>query len=160
MNPQFNRESLAEALSDKQIVYVFLGKELGARSEDLSCYLNGKVQYERLAQTQLFRIGLERIRRGAKSYRIAMMCAEREPIECHRAILIARYLEPDLEVRHILSDGTLQSQKQLVERLLHRFQLHTTDMFRSNDEIVTEGYRRQAETIAYQLDSAPSSTDS
>jgi uncharacterized protein (DUF488 family) len=43
-NPQFNRDELKEALTHTGIVYVFLGKELGARSEDAACYENGKVQ--------------------------------------------------------------------------------------------------------------------
>ena len=44
MNPQFNRESLKQALRTANIQYVFLGKELGARSEDRRCYRNGQVQ--------------------------------------------------------------------------------------------------------------------
>ena len=156
MNPHFNRESFAETLRLARIAYVFLGKELGARSRDRSCYLNGKVQYERLAQTDLFRVGLERVKQGAKSYRVAMMCAERDPMECHRGILIARYLEPHLEVQHISPDGRLESQDQLVERLLSTFQLHATDMFRSKGETISEAYRRQGEIIAYQLESASS----
>jgi uncharacterized protein (DUF488 family) len=54
-NPQFNREDLKETLDDNGIAYVFLGKELGARSQDAACHDGGKVQYERLAQTELFK---------------------------------------------------------------------------------------------------------
>ena len=65
MNPQYNRESLAAALKDEGIKYVFLGKELGARSDDPACYQNGRVQYQRLAQTSLFKSGIERVLQGA-----------------------------------------------------------------------------------------------
>ena len=59
---------------------MFLGKELGARTEDRSCYHERKVQYGRLAQTELFRHGLDRVQEGAKKYRIVLMCAEKDPL--------------------------------------------------------------------------------
>ena len=62
MNPQYNREDLRTALNDAGISYVFLGKELGARSENKACYHDGKVQYGLLAQTDLFRHGVDRVR--------------------------------------------------------------------------------------------------
>src|SRR6266542_183121 len=66
MNPQFNREELKEALLAHGIAYRFLGKELGARSDDPHCYVDGKVQYDRLAETDLFNKGLQRVLRGMK----------------------------------------------------------------------------------------------
>src|ERR1700704_3164996 len=80
MNPQFNRENLKQSLSANGIKYVFLGKELGARSEDHSCYRNGQVQYDLLARTDLFKQGIERILEGTQKYRVALMCAEKEPL--------------------------------------------------------------------------------
>src|ERR1700687_4881379 len=70
LNPQFNRETLKEAIRPHGIKYVFLGKELGARSEDPNCYENGKVKYDRLARTELFRHGLERVQKGIRKYRL------------------------------------------------------------------------------------------
>jgi uncharacterized protein (DUF488 family) len=57
MNPQFNVDALKESLKSKGIAYVFLGRELGARSNDPSCYRGGRVQYGLLAQTKLFNKG-------------------------------------------------------------------------------------------------------
>src|SRR5271168_1164248 len=91
-NPQFNREELKESLRPHSIKYIFLGKELGARSEDPSCYDRGKISYDRLAQTALFQQGLDRIQEGTKTHRVAIMCAEKEPLDCHRTVLVARYL--------------------------------------------------------------------
>jgi len=48
INPRFNRESLKKSLEESRISYLFLGRELGARSEDPHCYQGGKVQYDRL----------------------------------------------------------------------------------------------------------------
>ncbi|MDE3118388.1 MAG: DUF488 domain-containing protein, partial [Nitrospirota bacterium] len=84
INPQFNRETLQHALKVHGIIYVFLGKELGARSGDPAAYVNGKVSYDHLAKTGLFKNGLERIRAETEHHRIALMCAEKEPLTCHR----------------------------------------------------------------------------
>src|SRR6476620_2497616 len=63
-NPQFNRNNLQETLLQAGITYIFLGRELGARSDDPACYENGKVQYDRLSRTELFHIGVERLKTG------------------------------------------------------------------------------------------------
>ena len=104
--PQFNKDALEASLSADKIKYVFLGRELGGRSSDPNCYANGRVQYARLAATDLFAKGIDRIIRGASEYRIALMCAEKDPLDCHRTILVSRALvDRGIAVEHILSDG-------------------------------------------------------
>ncbi|HVC60270.1 MAG TPA: DUF488 domain-containing protein [Acetobacteraceae bacterium] len=150
MNPQFNREPLRKALRAEDVKYVFLGKELGARSEDRSCYRNGQVHYDLLAKTELFREGTERVKEGARSFRIALMCAEKEPLECHRTILVARRLvEQGLKVKHILADGSTEDHEQTIERLVQRLRVPGSDMFRSPQEVVAEAYARQGSEIAF-----------
>ncbi len=115
-NPQFNRETLKQKLLEHDIKYVFLGRELGARSDDRSCYENGRVQYARLAHTDLFSHGIERVIRGAGEYRVVLMCAEKEPLECHRTLLVARVLvEHGVVVKHILANGSLESHESTME---------------------------------------------
>ena len=81
-NPQFRREKLQTALAAAGIQYVFLGEELGARSQDPACYdADGRVSYARLAQTDLFRKGIARLKAGMADHRISLMCAEREPLK-------------------------------------------------------------------------------
>ncbi len=156
VNPQFNRDRLKRALQQSGIVYVFLGKELGGRTEDPSCYFHGKVRYERIAKTDLFRKGLERVREGMKQYRIALMCAEKDPIECHRTILVARQLdELKLQVKHILEDSSLESHDHALNRLLRRLNLSDSDMFRSREEMLQDAYRIQGERIGYEERSRP-----
>ena len=151
INPQFNREDLKEALRRSGIRYVFLGKELGARSEDPACYEHGRVQYDRLAHTDLFRRGLERVQEGMKKYRLALMCAEKEPLECHRTILVARHLAAlGFDVRHIHADGKLESHAAALSRLARMFNLPEDDMFRSREELLADAYRRQEERTAYE----------
>jgi uncharacterized protein (DUF488 family) len=149
-NPQFNRETLQQDLQANGIAYVFLGEELGARSEDPDCYENGKVQFDRLAQTPLFQSGIERVLEGAKRYRPAMMCAEKDPLECHRTILVARTLiERGVDVRHILEDGSIESHDRALDRLLTQFKLDEPDLFRTREESIADAYRLQAGRIAY-----------
>ena len=151
MNPQFDREALSKELKSAGISYVFLGKELGARSEDQACYMNGQVQFERLAKIELFRDGMERVLEGIERFRIALMCAEKEPLVCHRTILVARALaESGVKVQHILSDGTLEEHEAATQRLLGMLGMTEPNMFLGREELVSEAYRIQASRIAYE----------
>jgi len=91
-SPQFNRDPLKRSLASAEIKYVFLGRELGARSNDPNCYEAGKVQYDRLAKTELFQNGIERLLQGAAKETIAVACAERDPLDCHRTLLVTTQL--------------------------------------------------------------------
>jgi uncharacterized protein (DUF488 family) len=153
LNPQFNKEPFKAALKECGLSYVFLGDELGARSPDPNCYINGKVQYELLGQTAAFKIGLERLQTGATKFRVAMMCAEKEPLICHRTILVSRHLhERGFNVRHILGTGDLEDHESSITRLLTLLRLPDADMFRTRAEIIAQAYTMQAERIAYGSD--------
>ncbi|MEG4108564.1 DUF488 domain-containing protein [Microcoleus sp. S13_C5] len=121
--PHFNKSEIKASLSSVGIQYVFLGKELGARPEDLSCYdTSGKALYDRIAATPLFSAGMQRLIQGAANYKISLMCAEKDPITCHRTILVCHKLKVfNLQIHHILSDGNLESHEHLEERLLSKF---------------------------------------
>jgi len=156
VNPQFNRDELKKVLPIYGIKYLFLGKELGARSDDPSCYEGGKVQYDRLARTDLFQQGLMRIQDGMrKGFRVVLMCAEKEPLECHRTILVSRHLAAlGINVQHIHANGRLESHADALRRLSRMVGLSERDMFRSTDDLQTEAYRRQGDRIAYKLEPA------
>ncbi|MEG3977156.1 DUF488 domain-containing protein [Microcoleus sp. herbarium8] len=121
--PHFNKSEITAFLSAAGIQYVFLGKELGARPEDLSCYdTEGKALYDRIAATPLFSAGIQRLLKGAANYKISLMCAEKDPITCHRTILVCHKLKAfNLQIKHILSDGNLESHQDLEARLLSKF---------------------------------------
>ena len=146
----FNKEALERSVKAEGIKYVFLGKELGARSDDRSCYQNGRVRYPLLAKTALFRKGLERVMAGAQDFKIAIMCAEKEPLECHRTLLVSRALEADgVTVQHILADGSLESHTDAMLRLIDVVGLQREDMFRTPEEILAEALATQGEKVAY-----------
>ncbi len=88
-NPQFNREPLRHGLREQGISYVFLGEELGARRSEPECYVNGRADYSLVARMPAFIRGLDRIIQGAARMRLAMMCAEKDPLDCHRCILVS-----------------------------------------------------------------------
>lgn len=149
-NPQFNRETLQKELKRKGLQYVFLGRELGPRSDDPACYIEGKVQYNLLAGTDLFRKGLERLKKGMESFRIALMCAEKDPVTCHRAILICRHLRGNgLKISHILEDGSLEDNEDSIKRLMKLLKIQDTHLFKAREEIIQDAYDMQSERIAY-----------
>jgi uncharacterized protein (DUF488 family) len=149
-NPQFNREPIAAFFKRKGVEYLFLGRELGARSEDRSCYRNGRAEYSLIAQSRLFASGIEHLLGAAGKFNIAMMCAEKDPLGCHRTILIARHLhEQGVDVRHILEDGSLEAHEQLLLRLLAAHGMQENHLFHSRDELVAIAYEKQAEEIQY-----------
>lgn len=151
MSSQFNREALSGVLRSHQIDYVYLGKELGARPADRSAYADGKVRYELLSRTDLFQSGITRVLDGADRHRLALMCAERDPLECHRSVLIARLLmSKSTAIHHILPDGGIESHEALVERMLQKLNKGSGDMFSSNEQLVADAYRTCEQAIAFE----------
>src|ERR1017187_1403336 len=152
-NPQFNREPLQRALQEHGISYVFLGDELGARRAERECHVNDRADYTLIARTPAFNSGIDRVIRGAAKMRIALMCSEKEPLDCHRSPLVSPHLRRrGLQVFHILADGTIESHEQTESRLLHLFELPERELFRLPDEIAAEAYKLQGDKIAYQED--------
>ena len=149
-NPQFNREDLACVLKASGLEYLFLGHELGARSSNSACYRDGRAQYSLIAKTPLFEQGIERLQAAMEDRRVAILCAEKEPLTCHRSILIGRYLhERDFDVRHILEDGSLEDHDASLLRLLALHGMQENNLFHTRDELVAIAYEKQAEQIEF-----------
>lgn len=160
--PHFNRDVLNDVLDSCSIGYLFLGGELGGRPADRSCYdSDGRVKYDRVAETEGFDDGLRLIMRGADDRRIALMCTEKEPLECHRTLLVARALADNrVVVEHILADGRLEDHDAAMNRLLDLFKLPPNgDMFRSRAEVIAEALTRQAGKVAYVGEKLPGGND-
>jgi uncharacterized protein (DUF488 family) len=148
-NPAFNRDALKRELKACGMRYVFLGKELGGRPADPACYENGRASYTRMAQTDLFMVGLDRVIQGSVSHRIALMCSEGDPLNCHRTLLVARALaERGLPIAHIERNGQSTSQVDIEARLLRTVGL-SDNLLRSRDELLAEAYDLQAKRVAY-----------
>jgi uncharacterized protein (DUF488 family) len=146
----FNRHALKEALACDGISYVFLGKELGGRPDKNEYYTDGIADYEKMATSELFRRGLQRIEEGARSYRIAMMCSERSPLDCHRCLLVGRALaQRGVNVTHILPDDETVTQSEIEEQLLAMAGMGHEDMFASRAERLSNAYRERSRKVAF-----------
>ena len=123
--PQFNMEELRRFLKYNDVQYLHFGKEFGARRTDC-INEEGQVDFEDAVKTTAFLSGVERIKNGIeKGYRIALMCSEANPLECHRFSLVARYFfESGWDVQHILKDAELASHEMLEQQMIQEF-LHS-----------------------------------
>lgn len=149
-NPQFNKQRLQKSLADAGIGYLFLGDELGARSQDPAHYENDKISYRKLAASEPFQRGLARLLSEAGLRRVAIMCAEREPLECHRTILVAREVDrASVPIQHILSDGSLEDHAHVMQRLIASLKLPQADLFSEPAETWDIAYDTQAMRLAY-----------
>lgn len=148
--PHFSRQALMPALARAGIAYVFLGDQLGGRSANPACYKNGRLQYARLAAEPSFEAGIDRIKAGMHRFQIALMCSEKDPLGCHRALLVGRRLHQDhVDVRHILADGLVETHAAMETRLLALCKLADNDLFRDRRACIEEAYQIQGDRVAH-----------
>ena len=147
---QFNRPVLETLLKKEGIRYVFLGDELGARRSERECYVDGQARYDLIARTTAFAEGIRRVLEGAQKFRLVLMCTEKDPLTCHRTILVCRELRRrGVKISHILSDGSLEAHEALEERLRAEMKLNQPSLFESADELLEQAYQKQGLKIAY-----------
>jgi uncharacterized protein (DUF488 family) len=147
--PHFGRPRLTASLAAAGIGYLWLGEELGVRRADPSCYEDGRVRYERIAESDGFRRGIEIVARETARRRAALLCAEKDPLTCHRTILLAPHLSAlGFELRHILATGELESAEAAHARLVREERLDA-DLFAPPAAILAEAYARREEKVAY-----------
>ncbi len=148
-NPQFRYKALSELLGSAGISYIFSGKSLGARPGDPGFYENGRPRFDLLAQRIDFRRELERVLEEASAVRCCLMCAEKEPLSCHRTLLVCRNLKnKDAEIYHILYDGSLESHSDTEKRMIRAHGLDEPRLFNSSyEDILETAYDLQIERI-------------
>jgi uncharacterized protein (DUF488 family) len=148
--PQFNRDDLSRELRSDGISYVFLGKELGGRPRERRFYCDGVADYEEMALAADFQKGLDRIVKGIKEHRIALMCSERDPLDCHRCLLVSRALQQrGVRIRHILGNGKVVHHSDIEDQLLKLSGRGADDLFAPHSERLATAYRERSRKVAY-----------
>jgi uncharacterized protein (DUF488 family) len=126
----FDADTFGPFLRENGIAYVFMGDLLGGKPQDPTLYPNGRLDYDLMAARSEFRAGIDRLISGAGKYRICLMCAEKDPLDCHRTLLIAPVLKAaGFDLRHLVSDGRVETQAETEKRMIAINGGDTADLF-------------------------------
>jgi len=148
--PWFSGKNLAATLAQHGMAYLAYGEALGGRPRSATLYRDGIADYEAMARQPEFQAGIERLCADAARLRVCIMCAEREPLDCHRCLLVARALAArGLAIGHILHDDTIEPH-QATERRLLALTKADDDLFApGQNERLAAAYRGRARAVAY-----------
>lgn len=126
--PQFGREHLARSLAAAGILYRYEGGSLGGKPK-------GGGSYDALAERPDFKDALGRLIEQAQDATLCLMCAEKEPLDCHRTVLVSRRLaERGVAVEHLLADGRQAPHAAIEERLLETSEHGGPDLFTTAED--------------------------
>ena len=148
--PWFSRKNLEARLAAEGMAYLPCGETLGGRPRDQSLYRDGIADYEAMAQQDEFRESVTRLQSDASRRRVCLMCAEREPLDCHRCLLVARALsQQGLSIGHILHDGAIEAHAVTEQRLMD-WSAAGDDLFVTGQtQRLAAAYQRRARAVAY-----------
>jgi len=148
--PWFSAKNLALRLQGDGIAYMPFGDSLGGRPHDPALYRDGVADYEKMAQQPEFCAGLERVLQIARQHRACLMCAEREPLDCHRCLLVARAIAArGFMIGHILHDGAIEPHTATEQRLLADSEPGDDLFVTGQSERLAAAYRRRCRAVAY-----------
>lgn len=153
----YNKDIIKNILKQNKIYYRNYSEEFGARQKDLKFYTNGQMDFRKFVKSEQFLSGVNKIKKGMElGYNFALMCSEKDPINCHRSILVAKGMR-DLGFKplHILANGSIQTQEDIDRRLLEMYfpDYLQCNLFESFNESVKieEVYLLQNKKIGYKL---------
>ncbi len=153
----YNKDKLQSVLKNQNILYRNYVKEFGARQTNAK-YLgdNGQVDFCKFRTSEIFKSGVEKVKRGMElNYKFCLMCAETDPLTCHRSILLSKGIQDEgIAIKHILKDKSLETHAELEERLIQMYfpsnnQLSLFDTHHSQAELLEQSYVLQNKNIGY-----------
>lgn len=156
----FDSNILELKLKENGILYRNYAYEFGARQEDKSLYPNGYLDFEMFSKTENFKQGVKKLDSGTLlKQTFALMCAEKDPYNCHRCIMVSRFLqEYGYEIFHIVSHNNVVSQKEIENRLLNeyypkrnQYSLFSEDNL-SDEECLICAYRKRNKDIGFKIE--------
>jgi len=157
-NPQFTQPAFETLLRGENIGYTFLGEELGGRPANADLYRqNGTVDYQACRKSFAFRAGIERVAAEAARHKVALVCAEEDPLDCHRFLMFSPALvEAGLVPVHLRGNGQLESERAAEDRLLRATGFgdvaNNTLFPEARAEALEKAYALQAERAAFRVD--------
>ena len=162
-NVQFDKEAIRYSLKKAGFLYIYMGEELAAKRKTKESYnKEGYADFKKIINEDSFKTGIERLKNGLKKgYKIALLGAMQDPIRCHRAILLGKFLEEiGIKVNHILDDYSIASQKDIENNLLDKYfktrNQITIDCLLGNglneDEMIKESYKLANKDIGYRIE--------
>ncbi len=110
-HPQFNREPLESSLATYRIGYRWEGKALGGfrkpRPDSANLALRNESfrGYADHMGSAEFTAAAGKLIESARGARLALMCAEQHPSQCHRRLISDWLVSHDVEVEHLLKEG-------------------------------------------------------
>jgi uncharacterized protein (DUF488 family) len=155
--PWFSKNNLAARLQHEGMAYLPFGDTLGGRPREAALYRDGIADYEAMARRPEFRSGLDRLCDAAARQCVCLLCAEREPLDCHRCLLVSRALaERGINVGHIRHDGAVTPHAAIEQELLADYG-EGIDLFSAGQsDRLAAAYRRRARAVAYRAKTASS----
>lgn len=162
-NIQYNKEAFNESLRNSGFVYIYMGKEFGAKRTNKDVYTQeGYADFEKVAKEDIFLNGIERLKKGCQmGYRIVLLGTMQEPIRCHRSILVGKVLNKEgFDVKYIMHEGNLAYQEDIEKSLLDKYfsdrkQLSIDNLLGSaltREEMIQEGYKLANKEIGYRTE--------
>ena len=153
--PQFNREPLMNQLASAKIVYQFFGDQFGGRPLDSRYYRpDGLVDYLARRKAPDFAEGMDRLVGAAKNQNVVLMCAEEDPLHCHRFLLLCPALvQKGISPVHLRRAAVAESQRDAEDRLLqaHGFADVTSNSLfaQGRDAALEDALRLQSEQYGF-----------
>lgn len=162
-NVQYNKEDFHKSLKKSGYIYIYMGKEFGAKRLNPASYtLEGYADFEKVIKEDIFLNGIKRLKNGCNlGYRIVLLGAMQDPIRCHRSILMGRILRKEgFEVHHIVHEGHIDDERYIENSLLEKYfsdrnQLsidNLTGNAMSTLDMIKEGYKLANKEIGYRTE--------
>lgn len=161
-SPEYNGPNIERLLKEHRIHYRNYAKEFGARQTNRHYFSDeGYLNFEKFAQSSQFQQGFYKLQKSIEQgYTFVLMCAEKDPATCHRSIMVSRvFNDSGYDVRHILSGGITESQKDIELRLVNKYfpnrnQITLFDEPTDAATLISEAYKRRNSEIGYRGDDA------
>jgi uncharacterized protein (DUF488 family) len=154
----YNKDILEKKLKKENIMYRNYKKEFGARQEEPSFYPKGYLDFDLFTKSEQFNEGVLKIAKGIEmGFSFVLMCAEKDPITCHRNIMVAKaFKERGYNIKHILFDGSIESQDDIEKRMIKEYfpernQMALFDENKSDEDLIKASYNKKNEEIGYRI---------